>query len=205
MKKRVACRQSSRAGPPHVQQNRSRRRAALSLEEQSEFREAVKDVQPLKRPVRAIAKAPPPPPIPKQSHRDERDVLDSLLTHAVDLDSFETGEELLFLRPGLQHNLLRRLRRGHFAIQASFDLHGLTVPEAKEALGIFLAQVQRQGLRCVRIIHGKGLSSPNREPILKGKVRGWLMQREEVLAFAQARPTEGGSGAVVVLLARRQS
>lgn len=182
---------------------RRRKITTLEREERAEFRAAVKDVKPLKRRSQAELASPLPPPIPKQSERDEADVLANLLSHSIELDSFQTGEELLFLRPGLQNGLLRRLRRGHFRVQASLDLHGLTVPEAKESLGCFLAACLLHGRRCVRIIHGKGLSSPNHEPVLKRKVGGWLMQRDEVLAFAQARPTEGGAGAVVVLLVRR--
>jgi DNA-nicking Smr family endonuclease len=92
------------------------------------------------------------------------------------------------------------LRGGHWVVQSELDLHGLRVDEAREALARFLAEVRRRGDRCVRIIHGKGLRSRNREPVLKSKVRGWLRQRDEVLAFVEARPIAGGSGAVVVLL-----
>ena len=187
---------------PGTDRRQDRRAEPLRPDEQAEFREAMKDVRPLEVPQTAPEQKELPAPIPRQSMQDEQDVLFSLLTHAYDFDELETGEELLYLRPGLQQSLLRKLRRGHFALQASLDLHGLTVPEAKEAIGIFLAQARQRDLRCVRIIHGKGLSSPNKEPVLKGKVRGWLMQREEILAFSQARPMEGGGGAVVVLLGR---
>jgi len=96
--------------------------------------------------------------------------------------------------------VLRRLRRGHWVIQEELDLHGLTVNEAHALLSSFLNQCVRRGLRCVRIVHGKGLRSKNREPVLKRKVAGWLIQREEILAYCQARQADGGSGAVVVLL-----
>ena len=95
---------------------------------------------------------------------------------------------------------MRKLRRGHWVIQDELDLHGFTVPDARELLVEFLALCARKGLRCVRIIHGKGLRSKNRQPVLKQKVANWLMRRDEILAFCQARPTEGGGGAVVVLL-----
>ena len=96
--------------------------------------------------------------------------------------------------------MARMLRRGHWVIQDEIDLHGLTAPEAHALLAAFLAASLRRGLRCVRVIHGKGLRSKNREPVLRNKVARWLMQRDEVLAYCQARRTEGGSGAVVVLL-----
>ncbi len=112
----------------------------------------------------------------------------------------ETGEELSFVRPGLSRQILRRLRRGEWVSQAELDLHGLTKLEAKIELVNFLFGCGRRGIRCIRIIHGKGLRSKNREPVLKLHVRHWLMQRDEVLAFVQARPVDGGGGAVMVLL-----
>jgi DNA-nicking Smr family endonuclease len=116
----------------------------------------------------------------------------------------ETGEELAFQRNGISPQTLRRLRRGHWVIQDELDLHGLTTAEARPLVVEFLNHCLRNGLRCVRIIHGKGLRSRNREPVLKQKVANWLMQRDEILAFCQARRTEGGGGAVVVLLKGRR-
>ena len=110
------------------------------------------------------------------------------------------GDELNFLREGLASDTLRKLRRGYWLIQNQIDLHGLTVAEARPALVAFLNECLHDGLRCVRIIHGKGLGSKNGEPVLKRKVSSWLMQREEILAFCQARRTEGGGGAAIVLL-----
>jgi DNA-nicking Smr family endonuclease len=94
----------------------------------------------------------------------------------------------------------RRLRRGEWAIQAQVDLHGLRRDEARERLGGFLREAARHGLRCVRVVHGKGNGSPGRQSVLKGKVRSWLVQKAEVLAFVQAGPSDGGSGALLVLL-----
>lgn len=85
-------------------------------------------------------------------------------------------------------------------IQAQIDLHGMLADEARAYVADFLNQCRKRGIRCVRIIHGKGLGSKNREPVLKNKLRGWLMQRDEVIAYAQARQVDGGSGAVVILL-----
>ena len=115
----------------------------------------------------------------------------------------EHEAEQTFLRKGLAHDLLARLRRGHWAVQGELDLHRLTREQARDALADFLVDARSSGWRCVRIVHGKGLSSPNREPVLKAKVRRWLTQRDEVLAYCEAPRHAGGSGAVLVLLTSR--
>ncbi len=171
------------------------------------LRELLPDVTPLPPLNRAHAPKSPPRPIPAQRLRDDREVLNESLS---DQDAWEAGleagDELNFLRPGLASTTLRKLRRGYWLIQRELDLHGLTVAEARPALVSFLNDCLRDGARCVRIIHGKGLGSKNGEPVLKRKVASWLMQRDEILAFCQARRTEGGGGAAVVLLksARRE-
>lgn len=165
------------------------------------LRASLSDVVPLSRSNRAQIPRPRPLPVPTQRLRDEQAALDDSLNGLAPWDSgFETGEELAFLRKGLPSLTLGKLRRGHWVTQDEIDLHGLTSPEARALLREFLACCLRRGLRCVRVIHGKGLRSKNREPVLKHKVAYWLMQREEVLAYCQARRTEGGSGAVMVLL-----
>lgn len=141
-----------------------------------------------------------PPPRARFRERDEQDVLRDSLSDAFDPVDCETGEELWFARRGLQHRTLKRLRRGQFAQQAECDLHGLTALEARQALGEFLHDCLARGLRCVRVIHGKGHGSHQRIPVLKSKISGWLRQRDEVLAFCSARPVDGGTGAVYVLL-----
>ena len=107
------------------------------------------------------------------------------------------------LRRGLGTDILMKLRRGHWAVQAALDLHRMTTDQAHDALADFLLEARSRGLRCVRVIHGKGLTSPNREPVLKGKVRRWLSQWDDVLAYCEAPRHAGGSGAVVVLLRGR--
>lgn len=165
------------------------------------LRASLSDVTPLPRVNRADVAPPPPRPVAVQRLRDERAALADSLSPLSPWDSgLETGEELVYLRPGVPTLTLKKLRRGHWVIQDEIDLHGLTTPEAHALLASFLAGSLRRGLRCVRVIHGKGLRSKNREPVLKNKVARWLMQRDEVLAYCQARRTEGGSGAVVVLL-----
>ena len=144
--------------------------------------------------------APLPPAIPRSHLRDEAAALaESLTPEPLDL-MLEGGDEATFLRPGLARTVLRDLRRGRWVVQDHLDLHGSTRDEARTLLANFLAEVHQRGLRCVRVVHGKGHNSPGREPVLKGLVKGWLMQRTEVLAYCQARTVDGGAGAVVVLL-----
>jgi DNA-nicking Smr family endonuclease len=165
------------------------------------LREALKDVAPLPDPGKAVLRRRPPRPVPVQRLRDDQQVLaDSLSDHIPMEVGLETGDELLFLRDGLSNLTLRKLRRGHWATQDQLDLHGLRSDDARALLVDFLNEALLKGWRCVRIVHGKGLRSQNREPVLKRKVGNWLAQRDEVLAFVQARPEDGGSGAVVVLL-----
>lgn len=143
-----------------------------------------------------------PAPLPRQTHLQETQVLQDMLSADFDGAEIETGEELLFARGGLQHGLLRKLRRGQFSINAQLDLHGMTVVEAHAALGQFLVHCQAINARCVRIIHGKGYGSRHKQPVLKGKINTWLQRRDDVLAFCSARPVDGGTGAVYVLLKR---
>lgn len=168
------------------------------------FQLAVKDARPLPNEVKhARLHHPPkkPKPIPKQFIQDEQQALaDSLSDHYIPAHELETGEELLYLRDGHSPDILSKLRRGHWVIQAAIDLHGLISDEARLYVATFLNDCKKRGLRCVRIVHGKGLGSRNREPVLKHKLRGWLIQRDEVIAYAQARKNDGGSGAVIVLL-----
>ena len=177
------------------------RKPAVHPDEANLFRASMSDVTPLSRPERVEHERPRPRPVPAQRLRDDRETLkDSLSDHFPWDAGMETGEELLYARNGIGATTLRKLRRGHWVIQGELDLHGLTSVEARGLLVEFLNRCARRGLRCVRIIHGKGLRSKNREPVLKRKVAGWLMQREEILAFCQAPRADGGGGAVVVLL-----
>jgi DNA-nicking Smr family endonuclease len=165
------------------------------------FRQAVAGAKPLAPNGRIDLSPPPPLAIPMQHRRDEQAALAESLSDAVDVDSLlETDDMLSFRRPGIGPDVVRKLRRGHWAIQDELDLHGLRSDEARESLAAFIRETQAAGRRCVRIIHGKGLSSPGREPVLKHKARAWLVQKNEVLAFCQAKPADGGAGALVVLL-----
>lgn len=158
-------------------------------------------VVPLARAARVEHERPRPEPIPLQRLRDEQSALRESLSSAARPDAgIAAGDELVYVRSGIPRSVLRNLRRGHWVIREHFDLHGLTAPQARMATAAFLAACVQRGVRCVRIVHGKGLRSPNRVPVLKRKLGHWLMQRDEVLAFCEARPADGGSGAVVVLL-----
>jgi DNA-nicking Smr family endonuclease len=166
------------------------------------FRDSVKEVKRLRQ-----DRAPPfrrrTKPIPRQTIADQARVRQEMISLDYDPGEVQTGDEMYFMRPGVQRGLMSRLRRGQFAIAAELDLHGMTVVLAREALSDFLADCQVSGARCVRIIHGKGRSSPGRKPVLKSKLNLWLQHTDDVLAFCSARPFDGGTGAVYVLLKRR--
>ncbi|MFA7592654.1 MAG: Smr/MutS family protein [Thiohalobacteraceae bacterium] len=171
----------------------------ISPEDRELFQTAVGPVRQLHHD-RVEPRLPRPPVRATFRERDEGAVLRDSLSDAFDPDDYLTGEELWFARTGLQQRILKRLRRGQFAREAECDLHGLTVVEARQTLAAFLHDCLAQGWRCVRIIHGKGHGSQQRIPVLKGKVGGWLRQRDEVLAYCSARPVDGGTGALYVLL-----
>jgi len=177
---------------------RHARHAALA--QADEFRAAVGGVQPLKHAPRHHAPAPAIPPLPLQRQADDQAVLDASVS---DIDAetlLDTDENLSWRRPGTGTDVLRRLRRGDWAIQSELDLHGLRVDEARPTIAAFLREAARQGVRCVRLVHGKGLGSRGGVPVLKGRVRAWLLRRDDVIAFCQARPAHGGAGALLVLL-----
>src|SRR5512139_1577098 len=165
------------------------------------FRRAVAAAVPLPPSNRVERTRPRPKPIARQRLRDEQQVLIDALADPWDWEAaVSTGEELFFSRPGVPTAAIRKLRRGGWVIKGELDLHGHTGDEARLALAAFLNRCMIEDRRCVRIIHGKGMGSKNRLPVLKNKVRHWLMQREDVLAFCQARTVDGGAGAVIVLL-----
>ena len=169
-------------------------------EEEDAFRDAMRDVKPIAPTNRVAPFRQPPAPIPAKRIEDERAVLRELAQLALDGDDQEIEDDATFLRPGLPREILRKLRRTHWVVQDTLDLHGLTGDEAVAETAVFLAACKREGVRCVRIVHGKGLRSPGREPVLKRRIRKLLTRRDDVLAFAEPRAVHGGGGAVVVLL-----
>ena len=171
-----------------------------TVDDSALFREAVRDAVPLKAKAR-VTRATAVPAVPVQSLLDHHQTLSESLTGSIPWEqSMETGEELVFLRDGIGREVLKKLRRGHWVVQDTIDLHGHNREQARHQLGEFLKHCVKRGLRCVRVVHGKGLRSPNREPVLKHTVKRWLAQRDEVLAYCQAPANQGGSGALLVLL-----
>jgi DNA-nicking Smr family endonuclease len=176
--------------------------AAADITDADAFRGHVGPVAPLRARERVTHALARPEPVPTQRLRDEREALAASMSDDFDVETLlDTDDSLSFRRPGIGPDVLRRLRRGHWTLQAEIDLHGLTREAAREALAEFVAEASQRGARCVRVVHGKGIGSPGRMPVLKGKVRAWLVQNDRVIAFVQAPPTRGGHGALMVLLA----
>ena len=183
-------------------QREAQRQAELQRErERRLFAMAVGPVQPIGDPGRIEPRQVPVEPLPVQRQLDEASVMREALSDEFDIETLLHTDEMLSYRcPGIGPDVMRKLREGSWSIQRQIDLHGLRTDEAREALGRFIREAHQQGLRCVRVVHGKGLGSPGRMPVLKNRVLRWLVQKSEVMAFVQARPAEGGAGALVVLL-----
>ena len=171
--------------------------------EKNLFVRAAGAVKPLREQRRVQLAPEQPAPIPFQAQLDEQRVLQESISDEFDASTLlDVDDALSFRRPGIGMDVTRKLRKGHWTIQRELDLHGLRREDAREALAAFVREAVKQGVRCVRVVHGKGLGSPGKTPVLKGKVQSWLIQKNEVLAFVQARGDEGGAGALVVLLAQ---
>ncbi|HIA08665.1 MAG TPA: DNA mismatch repair protein MutS [Chromatiaceae bacterium] len=167
------------------------------------FRETVGKVRRYRSELSSSRRQPPAPRLRPLEHHPRALPTDPLS------DEYEPvvicpGENLEFRRSGIQERVFRKLRKGAFPIEAEIDLHGMTVPIARQSLLEFLELAYLRGIRCIRIIHGKGYSSRHQLPILKNKVSNWLMQLNEVLAFCSAQPRDGGTGAAYVLLRARR-
>ncbi len=166
-----------------------------------DFAAAMRDVR-LRTPTERVSIKPQAPaPLPRQSRADEAAVIAELLA-GPDPEGFESGDTLSYQAPGVQDRVLRQLRRGGFRLDSELDLHGLNRDKARAAVAVFFAGCRDRDHRCVRIIHGKGHGSPNSGPVLKRELDGWLRKLRDVLAFCSARPQDGGSGAIYVLLRR---
>lgn len=169
------------------------------------FRTAIKDVKPLADPNRKLHQTPKPPPVAIQRELDDEAVLFESISDEMDVERFlETDDKLSYRRNGVGLEALKKLRKGQWVVKAQLDLHGYRSDEARLAVGEFLRDCVKQDIRCVRIIHGKGLGSVGKEPVPKDKVKRWLVQKEEVLAFCQAPPRDGGAGALLVILKAKQ-
>lgn len=168
-------------------------------DEMALFHAAMRDVAPLPNVDRVFHRDSHITPIPRKKSAQERTLTQDTLSDHISLE-IAAGDEWSYAHPGLSRQTLRRLRRGYWGIQDDLDLHGYTRDEARQGLTVFLDESVQNKFRCVRIIHGKGLSSKNREPVLKTRIGNWLMQRPDVLAFCQARPEDGGGGAILILL-----
>lgn len=197
IKQQMAQQEAQRAAEQAAQKlAQARQQAQKSL-----FRAAIGKVQPLSDPGHAALARQRPAPTPMQRLLDEQEVLRASLSDDFDVSSLlDTDAALSYTKPGVGPDVTRKLRRGVWAVQRELDLHGLRTEDAREALQDFIRAAQKQGWRCVRVVHGKGLGSPGKTPVLKSRVHSWLMQKTEVLAFVQAKPADGGAGAVVVLL-----
>jgi DNA-nicking Smr family endonuclease len=174
---------------------------AHAAQQRNLFARSVGPVTPLRKAATAAPARVRPAAVARQRERDEAQVLRQSLSDDFDADwLLETDDTLSFRRAGVGNDVVRRLRRGVWVTQAQLDLHGLRRDEARQQLVGFLRDAAQTGRRCVRVIHGKGNGSPGRQGVLKDKVKGWLMQRDDVIAFTQARAADGGVGALLVLL-----
>jgi DNA-nicking Smr family endonuclease len=169
--------------------------------ERSLFVRAAGEVKPIREHRRVHLAPDQPAPVAVQQQLDDQRVLQEAISDEFDATTLlDIDDALSYRRPGIGTDVTRKLRRGDWSLQGEIDLHGLRREDAREALAAFIRESHKRGWRCVRVVHGKGLGSPGKTPVLKGKVQGWLIQKNEVLAFVQARGDEGGAGALVVLL-----
>jgi DNA-nicking Smr family endonuclease len=169
--------------------------------ERNLFTRAIGQVQPIAAKPRVQVNIPAPVPRRLQQDIDDAAALQESMSDEFDVSTLlDVDDQMSFRRPGIGTDVTRKLRKGEWSIQGQIDLHGLRSDEARNAVGQFIRDAKRMGWRCVRVVHGKGLGSPGKEPVLKSKVQRWLVQKNEVLAFVQAKPSDGGAGALVVLL-----
>ena len=169
--------------------------------ERNLFATSVGKVQPIAAKDRVHHAPPRTTPTRLQQDIDDQAALLQSMSDEFDVSTLlDVDDQLSFRRPGIGTDVTRKLRKGEWSIQGQLDLHGLRSDEAREAVGQFVRDAKRMGWRCVRVVHGKGLGSPGKEPVLKSKVQRWLVQKQEVIAFVQAKPSDGGAGALVVLL-----
>ena len=203
LRQQFAAAQAQAAKEAQAAQTRQQAQARQRQSDHALFLRAIGAVQPLKASARheKAGQAARPAPLPRQRQQDERAALRETLSDEFDASTLlHVDEHLSYLRAGIGPDVPARLRRGQWAVQRQIDLHGLRVDQARQALAAFIAAACRSGVRCVRVVHGKGHGSPGKTSVLRAKVPGWLIQKHEVLAFVQARPPDGGAGALLGLL-----
>ena len=203
LRQQFAAAQAQAAKEAQAAQTRQQAQARQRQSDHALFLRAIGAVQPLKASARheKADQAARPAPLPRQRQQDERAALRETLSDEFDASTLlHVDEHLSYLRNGIGPDVPARLRRGQWAVQRQIDLHGLRVDQARQALAAFITAACRSGVRCVRVVHGKGHGSPGKTSVLRAKVPGWLIQKHEVLAFVQARPPDGGAGALLVLL-----
>lgn len=142
-------------------------------------------------------------PTPTQRLADDARVMEELLAESDEASSFHSGDELKYLKQGYPPQLLRRLRRGEFSIQEELDLHGLIAQEAKPAVHSFINEAANTGISAIRIVHGKGLHSRDKKPVLKNLILGWLRKNQYVIAVCSTPANDGSTGAIYVLIDQR--
>lgn len=172
----------------------------MSEDDPDLFRRAISGAKPLRTGERVAHPQNKPEPKARFSRADEKQALAESLQADIDTMERSNAERIRFCRDSVGRRTMRKLARGRFSVQAEIDLHGMTVAEAKPRLNDFIDHCARQGLLCVRVVHGKGLGSGHRGPVLKNSVNAWLRKWDTVLAFVSARQVDGGTGAVYVLL-----
>jgi DNA-nicking Smr family endonuclease len=160
----------------------------------------ISDAKPLRAEVRVANTQVKPKPKARFARADEKDVLRESLQADIDTMQHGNADSMQYRHQSVGRRTMRKLARGRYSIQAEIDLHGMTVAEAKPRLSVFIENCARQGHLCVRVVHGKGLGSGQRGPVLKNSVNRWLRKWDSVLAFTTARQVDGGTGAIYVLL-----
>ena len=200
---RDALQRRAREAAEHAAHERAARAAAER--HRRLFADSVGPVTRLRPDDRALPSLARPAPEPRQRELDEQAALQEAMSDEVDIETLLlTDDGLSFRRSGVGQDVVARLRRGHWSIQAEIDLHGLRREEARDSLAAFVRGAALRGQRCLRVVHGKGHGSPGRQPVLKSKVQRWLGQSDAVIAFAQASGPLGGAGALIVLLVGRR-
>lgn len=175
---------------------------AVTEDDKEAFQKAMSGAKPLKAEPRVPSENPKPKPRAKFSRADEQAALEESLDDDIDITERGSGEALRFNRQHVGRRTMRKLTRGGFSVQSEIDLHGMTLAEAKPRLSDFIEYSVQQNHLCVRVVHGKGLGSGDRGPVLKSAVNSWLRRWKNVLAFVSTRQVDGGTGAIYVLLQR---